>query len=148
MSGGASQTVLIELHGGQDSDLDELESLTFELRERLLELDVEDVDPVRQETAPTGTKIAGALTTGALVVSVGIPVLRKVLDVLKVWIENRPVRTASVTIGNNTIEVQAASSANQRRVIEAFISAQESTLPPTGGFGSHSAGSDAQHRPC
>lgn len=125
MSGDVSRTALIVLQGAPDSDVDELESLTFELREQLLELDVEDVDPVRQEDAPAGTKIAGTLTVGALAVTVGIPALRKALDVLKAWIENRPVRSASVTIGDKTIEIQAASKKDQRSLIDAFISAQE-----------------------
>jgi hypothetical protein len=132
MSSNASRTALIELRGDTDSDLEELEALTLELRERLLELDVDGVDPVQQETVPAGTKVGGALTAGALVVAVGLPALRMVLDLLKTWIENRPVRTASVTIGENTLEIQAVSSADQRRLIDTFISANDSTAsPPT-----------------
>ncbi|MEV2231867.1 hypothetical protein AB0H69_25335 [Streptomyces phaeochromogenes] len=127
MSSNASRTALIELRGDTDSDLEELESLTLELRERLLELDVDGVDPVQQETVPAGTKVGGALTAGALIVAVGLPALRMVLDLLKTWIENRPVRTVSVTIGENALEIQAVSSADQRRLIETFIAANDST---------------------
>ncbi|WP_405728924.1 hypothetical protein OG607_27475 [Streptomyces sp. NBC_01537] len=118
--------VLVELEGASDSDQEELDALALELRERLLELDVDRVDLARQDTAPEGTKVGGAVTVGALVVTVGVPVLRKVFDLLKTWIEHRPVRTVNVTIGDDTLEMQAVSSANQRRLIEAFIAVHDS----------------------
>lgn len=121
--------VRVELEGLADSDQEELEALTLELRERLLELEIERAELARQTVAPDGTKVAGALTVGALIVSVGIPLLPKLLDVIKVWVENRPVRTATVTIGEDSIEMEALSPSDQRRLIDAFIASHGPSSP-------------------
>ncbi|MFI9118819.1 hypothetical protein ACIGW0_05320 [Streptomyces bikiniensis] len=117
----STREIWVELEGAADSDQEELEALTLELREHLLEFEVERAELARQAVAPEGTKVAGAFTVGALVLTVGLSLLPKVLDVIKVWIENRPVRTAIVTIGEDSIEMEALSSSDQRRLIDAFI---------------------------
>ncbi|MFG2303504.1 hypothetical protein [Actinacidiphila glaucinigra] len=121
MASTSTHEIWVELEGAADSDQEELEALTLELRQHLLEFEVEQAELARRAVAPDGTKVAGALTVGALIVTVGVPLLPKVLDVIKAWIENRPVRTATVTIGEDSIEVEALSSSDQRRLIDAFI---------------------------
>ncbi|WP_405549527.1 hypothetical protein [Streptomyces microflavus] len=143
MNHGAYRSVLIGIEAASDSDLEELEALTLQLRERLLELDVESVNLAREDAAPAGTKVGESIALGALVVSVAWPVLRQVVDLLKTWIENRPVRTISVTVGENTLEVQAVPKADQQRIISAFIDAHQPApdqFPPLSG--GHSAGTN------
>ncbi|MGV9395132.1 hypothetical protein [Streptomyces sp. NPDC003668] len=119
----STHEIRVELEGAADSDQEELESLTLELRQHLLDFEVERAELARRTVAPDGTKVVGALTVGTLIVTVGIPLLPKLLDVITAWIENRPVRTATVTIGEDSIEMEALSSADQRRLIDAFIAA-------------------------
>ncbi|MFJ5559770.1 hypothetical protein ACIQCD_20765 [Streptomyces sp. NPDC093250] len=111
------------LTGGQDSDQDELDELTLQLRERLLELDVDDVQPNRSGAVPAGAKPVDAIAVGALAVTVAPIALRSVLDLVRTWIETRPVRTVSITLGEDSLDLEAVSSADQQRLIEAFLTA-------------------------
>ncbi|MEU8688515.1 hypothetical protein [Streptomyces sp. NPDC048665] len=117
----STHEIQVELEGAADSDHEELEALTLELRQHLLDFEVERAELARRSVAPDGTKVAGALTVGTLIVTVGVPLLAKTLDVIKAWIENRPVRTATITIGEDSIEMEALSSEDQRRLIDAFV---------------------------
>ncbi|MBH5334895.1 hypothetical protein IHE55_08860 [Streptomyces pactum] len=123
----SAHEIRVELEGAADSDQEELEALTLELRQHLLEFEVERAELARRTVAPDGTKVAGALTVGAIIVTAGASLLPKLLNVIKAWIENRPVRTATVTIGEDSIEMEALSSKDQRRLIDAFIASHESS---------------------
>ncbi|MEV5331087.1 hypothetical protein [Streptomyces werraensis] len=111
------------LQGGSDSDQEELDALTLQLRERLLELDVDDVTLERSGDVPVGAKPVDAIAVGALAVTLAPIALRSVLDLVRTWIENRPVRTIALTLGEDSLELEAASSADQQRLIEAFLAA-------------------------
>ncbi|MFF1272119.1 hypothetical protein ACFVZC_01605 [Streptomyces marokkonensis] len=119
------------LAGSRDSDQEELDQLTLQLRERLLELDVDDVEPIRSGDVPTGAKPADAIAVGALAVTAAPFALRAALDLMRTWIENRPVRTVSITLGEDSLELEDVSSADQRRLIEAFLAARAQE-PDTG----------------
>ncbi|MBT3153737.1 hypothetical protein HTV45_23190 [Streptomyces sp. CHD11] len=123
------------LAGGQDSDQEELDELALQLRERLLELDVDGVELSRSGDIPAGAKPVDAITVGALAVTAAPFVLRSVLDLVRTWIETRPVRTVSITLGDDTLDVEAVSSAEQQRLIDAFLAAHGPEPEPAGGQG-------------
>lgn len=112
------------LTGSRDSDQEELDELTLQLRERLLELDVDGVELNRSGDVPAGAKPVDAIAVGALAVTAAPFVLRSVLDLVRTWIENRPVRTVAITLGEDSLELEAVSSADQRRLMEAFLAAR------------------------
>ncbi|MCT7352675.1 hypothetical protein N4P33_10890 [Streptomyces sp. 15-116A] len=120
-----TQHMQLVLTGRQDSDQEELDELTRGLRDRLLELDVDDVQLHRAGEIPEGAKPVDALTVGALAVTMAPIALRSVLSLIQTWIENRPVRTVSIALGENSLELQAVSTADQQRLIEAFVTAHE-----------------------
>ncbi|MFI9819319.1 hypothetical protein ACIHFC_02410 [Streptomyces sp. NPDC052013] len=113
------------LTGRQDSDQEELDELTRGLRDRLLELDVDDVELRRGGEIPEGAKPVDAIAVGALAVTMAPIALRSVLSLVQTWIENRPVRTVSIALGEDSLELEAVSSADQQRLIEAFLAAHE-----------------------
>ncbi|MFF3933664.1 hypothetical protein ACWCQB_33645 [Streptomyces hirsutus] len=131
------------LTGVPDSDREELDELTRHLRERLLELDVDRVEPVRADHVPAGAKPADAIAVGALVVTLAPLALRSVLGLVQTWIENRPVRTVSITLGDDSLELEAVSAADQQRLIEAFLAAR--TAP--GEHGGRGADDDSSGAP-
>ncbi|MFF9485312.1 MULTISPECIES: hypothetical protein [unclassified Streptomyces] len=130
-----TERMRLVLTGGRDGDQEELDELTLQLRERLLELDVEDVETVRSGDVPDGAKPADAIAVGALAVTLAPLALRSVLDLVRTWIENRPVRTVSVTLGDDSLELEAASSADQRRIVDAFLAAHAPEAEPADGQG-------------
>ncbi|MEF9907198.1 hypothetical protein [Streptomyces sp. P9-A2] len=126
MSRGSERMQLV-LTGGPDSDQEELDELTRHLRERLLELDVDRVEPVRSGHVPPGAKPVDAIAVGALAVTLAPIALRSVLGLVQTWIENRPVRTVSIALGDDSLELEAVSAADQQRLIEAFLAARAAT---------------------
>ncbi|GAA3159747.1 hypothetical protein GCM10010451_04410 [Streptomyces virens] len=127
-----TQRMRLVLTGQRDGDQEELDELTLRLRERLLELDVDDVEPVRSEDVPDGAKPVDAIAVGALAVTLAPIALRSVLDLVRTWIENRPVRTVALTLGEDSLELEAVSAADQQRLIDAFLAAHgpEADDPP------------------
>jgi hypothetical protein len=111
------------LEGGPDSDSEELAGLAQELRRRLLELDVETVRLARSNEIPVGAKPGEALTLGVLAVTVAAGSVRNVIDLVSVWLRTRPVRTAKVTWGGDSLELAGVSAADQQQLIDAFIDA-------------------------
>ncbi|MFC5668679.1 hypothetical protein [Streptomyces incanus] len=126
MSRGSERMQLV-LTGGPDSDQEELDELTRHLRERLLELDVERVEQARSGHVPAGAKPADAIAVGALAVTLAPIALRSVLGLVRTWIENRPVRTVSIALGGDSLELEAVSAADQQRLVEAFLAARATT---------------------
>ncbi|WP_343998037.1 hypothetical protein [Streptomyces thermocarboxydovorans] len=125
------------LTGRQDSDQEELDELTRRLRDRLFELDVDDVQLRRAGDLPEGAKPVDAIAVGALAVTMAPIALRSVVSLVQTWIENRPVHTVSIALGDNSLELEAVSSADQQRLIEAFLAAHQAS---TAGGGSDDGG--------
>ncbi|GGQ77876.1 hypothetical protein GCM10010280_25370 [Streptomyces pilosus] len=128
-----TQRMHLVLAGGRDSDQEELDALTLQLRERLLELDVDRVELDRSGAVPAGAKPADALAVGVLVVTAAPFVLRSAVDLVRTWIETRPVRTVSITLGEDSLELEAVSPADQQRLIEAFLAARDQEREPADG---------------
>ncbi|MEV0123247.1 hypothetical protein AB0I16_17240 [Streptomyces sp. NPDC050703] len=128
VSGDTACRVGVLVEGVQDGDRDELDDLVRQLRERLLELDVDSVELLRGGTPPAGAKSGDLVSLGALTITMAPFVLRSVVRLVEQWIEHRPVRTVSLTIGDDSLELQVVSSADQRRLIDAFVAGHES--PP------------------
>jgi hypothetical protein len=146
----AMRQIHIVLKASPDSDQEELDALTTLLREQLLELDVERVELDRAKGAPDGAKPGDVIALGALVATVAPFALRSVVRLLETWIKNRPVRSVSITVGDDQLEVQAVAAADQRRLIDAFIAAHESPPPlpaqPSDSAPSSAPGSDTAER--
>lgn len=112
-------TVTIE--PADDSDEVEVADLTAALRRRLLELDVERVEPVRLTEVPADAKPVDAVALGALLVSLAPPVLTAVVGMVETWLANRPVRSVKVVLDGDVLELAGSSRADQRRLVDAFL---------------------------
>ncbi|WAZ19549.1 hypothetical protein STRCI_000607 [Streptomyces cinnabarinus] len=119
----------IVLEGTDDCDPEELDLLTRRLRERILELDVERVELTRTAAVPEGAKPGETFALGALAVTLAPIALSQVLALVRSWIENRPVRSVSIEIGEDRLEVQAVSTADQQKLIDTFLRAHAPTDP-------------------
>lgn len=119
MEGKRQLTLAID--GGPDADAREVSELTARLRKRLLELDVERVEPARSADVPAGSKPGDAITIGSLVITLAPAALTAVVGFLKDWLVNRPVRGAKVTIDGDSIELTNVSTADLERLAAAFV---------------------------
>lgn len=135
MSGDRTRQMNLVLEGSSDSDREEQDVLTLQLREQLLELEVDHVELIRLDAAPAGAKPGEVIALGSLAVTMAPFALRAVLRLVETWIEHRPVRAVSIAIDGDSLELQAISSADQRQLIDAFVAAHGSAPSPAAGRG-------------
>ena len=114
----------LALEGGADSDARELDQLTAQLRDRLLELEVDDVDRVRSGEVPEGARSIDPLTLGALVVTLAPAVLQAVVSLVETWSRHRRVGAVKLTIDGRTLELGEASPEERQRLIQLFLADQ------------------------
>ncbi|MGW6905823.1 hypothetical protein [Streptomyces sp. NPDC054940] len=113
--------------GEADVDQAELDALTSQLRQRLLELDIDDVRLGRSdEAAPEGAKPGELIAVGALAVSLAPVVLRPALRLIETWMQNRPVRTVTVDIDGRILEIGHASKDQQQHLLDLYAEAVRS----------------------
>jgi hypothetical protein len=115
------ETLTVILDGGPDTDTEELAHLAEQLRRRLLELDVEAVDLVRTDDIPMGAKPIQAFSVGALAVTAAAGTVKAVVDLIRVWLKARPVRSAKITLDGDSLELVGASTADLESLARAFI---------------------------
>lgn len=117
-----SKTVRLELIGLSDTDDDELLSLGSQLRRSLLELDVAAAELARSPgDVPVGAKSGELIAAGAVVVTAVPFVLRQVLSLAEIWLQNRPVRGIKVELDGRTMELSDSSDVERERLIDAFL---------------------------
>jgi hypothetical protein len=107
--------------GEADVDQAELESLTAQLRQRLLELDVDEVRLARGDgPAPEGAKPGELIAAGTLVVTLATALLRPTLRLIETWMQNRPVRTVTLDIDGRVLELGHASKDQQQQLVDLY----------------------------
>ncbi len=111
----------VAIDGGEDSDEAEVDELTRQLRRQLLELDVDNVEALRDGDVPAGAKPVDPATLGALVVSLGPGVLQAVVGFIERWTKGRPVRSVKMTIDGDSIELSGATPEEQRDLLQLFV---------------------------
>ena len=110
-------------------DSEELERITYSLRDELSELDaIEKVDLVTKEgKAPEGSK-AGAevIALGSLLVTLGTSALSTAIpslsNALQSWLTRHERRKISLEIGGDKIEVTGVSDEQQQQLIKSWLS--------------------------
>jgi hypothetical protein len=92
-----------------EADTEELDALTRQLRDEILEAPVESVEFVPDAAAPEGTKGAMAMAPGALAVTLRPGVLSDFLDNLRDWLSRHEDRRVEITlnVGGNPVHIKA-----------------------------------------
>jgi hypothetical protein len=106
------------------ADEGQLEVLALLLRQELLMLDVQSVEPYAEDAAPDGSKGALAAVAGVLSVSVapGLQALGAVVAVVRAWLRRSATgRTVKLSIDGDVIELTGASDAVQQQLVDTFV---------------------------
>ncbi len=119
-----TSALTLRLDAGPDAGPDELELLALRLRHELLALDVEEVRRDGMREAPNGARGIDPGQIGSLLVSlVGAPeLLRSVVGLVRDWLGRSRARSVHVEIDGDVLDVTGVSSADQDRLIEAWLS--------------------------
>jgi len=118
----------VDLRFDQWSDPLEIEAATLQLRRELLQLDVDDIEPLAEQPPPNARGFDAAIV-GTLAVTMGREAVVAVVRHLVQWVSRRSGRTVKLTIGDDIIELSDASAEDQRRLIESFLARQAGSPP-------------------
>ena len=105
-------TLAIEIDAGQDAEAAELVGLAIQLRQRLLELDVDEVESPAT-SAPPGTKAVDGTIVGVLLVTVTPALLRATVEVIRAWLAKAQARTVRIELGDDVLELTGAATKDQ-----------------------------------
>ncbi|OLF19224.1 effector-associated constant component EACC1 [Actinophytocola xanthii] len=116
--------VLVVLEPDPETDPEDADRLSRSLRAELVELDLAEVRPAPAGTAPEGAKAADPVTLGAAVLALGASggVFTVLVEALRDWLGRRTGQhRISLTIDGDTIEIDRATDAQQRALVEAYV---------------------------
>lgn len=119
----ADETLELRVDLGLDPEADalELEDSTLDLREELLELDVESVERPTSGPPPAGAKSPDVALGAALIVAAGKEVITAVVSKVASWVGRGRERSVKLQLDGDTIEITDPSVEEQRRLLEAFL---------------------------
>ncbi|MGH8884432.1 MAG: effector-associated constant component EACC1 [Egibacteraceae bacterium] len=113
----------VQIDAGDDADVEELAELTTQLREQLLELDIERADLVTAGPAPAGTRGGEVVAIGALIVSLASSsgLLTAFVGCVQSWVSRLGRRQVRLEMDGDVLEVTGISSARQDELIRLWI---------------------------
>jgi hypothetical protein len=104
-----------------DAEAAEIQEAASQLRDELLELDVEAVRVPAGEPAPPGSRGIDAGALGTLLVAAGHVAIGPIVQAVQSWVTRRATRSVKLTIENDSLELTNISPEDQRRLIESFL---------------------------
>jgi hypothetical protein len=112
----------VDLRLGDDADADELDAATARVRADLLDLDVDRVDRVVAE-APAGARSGEVAALGELLLLLArnSEAIASVVGSLRAWLGRDAARSVKLVIDGDSLEVTGISSAEQERLISAWV---------------------------
>lgn len=119
--GGLVLSAEVQVEPGTDAE--ELFQLMGRLREELLDLDVDSVQLAARDEVPAGSKGAGLLASGGLLIRIaaGHDVLQALVAGVRSWLQRQRAHSVKLTLDGDSLEVTGISSAEQDRLIELWV---------------------------
>ena len=105
------------------ADAEELVQLTSQLRDELLDLDVDAVYSRNSGEAPDSSKGVSLLAAGGLVVQFALrqELLHSIIDGVRSWLGRQHARSIKLTLDGDSLELTGVTSAEQHRLIELWV---------------------------
>lgn len=106
-----------------DAGPEELAELAVQLREQVLELDIESAEPTTAGRAPQGTRTGEILVAGALTVMLAQSsgLLTALIETVRSWVSLSGARSVRLEIDGDELEVTGVSRSDQRELTQAWI---------------------------
>ena len=114
-------TITVHDDGADDERLD---ALATALRQELMALDVEDVEPLRDGEAPPGARAVELAAVGALLVifKESAELVKGIVTAVRSWMMAAPPgRSVEITVGDATLKVASATVEQQDKLITEFL---------------------------
>jgi hypothetical protein len=125
--GDPAQQLSLQVGAGGDADAEEVADLTSQLRQELLELDVDAVELARSGPAPA-TKAVDVLAIGGLILSLAkSSALTHVVKVVQGWLSRDNRRQVEIQMDGDVLKLTGATDDEQRRLVDAWIARHAAT---------------------
>jgi hypothetical protein len=113
----------VELDAGPDADPEEVAEATAQLRDLLLQLDVETVEAPTSGDAPPGTRSVETMAVGTLIVSLvnSSGLLSSVVASVQSWLSRVGSRSVKLELDGDVLEVTGISAKEQRELISHWV---------------------------
>ena len=116
--------LMLNIDAGPETDDEELEQLTRQLREELLELDVEAVDLVSKGKSPKHAKAGDLIAWGQLLLTLAASggVFVTLINMLQYWLTRQGV-SIEMDINGNKVKLTSSKSSKEelQRLIDTYI---------------------------
>jgi len=116
-----TERLMLAIEGVPDGDQEELDRVTRQLRQHLLQLDVADVEFVHTGEPPAGAKAVDPAAIGALAVTLAPGAIQGIIGLVQSWLKDRRVSSIKITLGHDSLELANASPAQLEQLTSAFI---------------------------
>jgi hypothetical protein len=112
----------IQLEKSSDEDDERLGKVTSQLRQDLLDLDIEKVEPDRTGKIPEGAR-GDPFTLGTLILTLAASggVFSKLIDTLQLWLNNRGSRHLTLEMDGDKLVLDGNPTKSQQQLIDLFI---------------------------
>jgi hypothetical protein len=113
----------LAIHVAADAGPDGAAELSYDLRDELMQLDVDDVRFEDEGAPPALAKSGGVLPAGRLAVTVAKSAksLASAITAVAAWVARVGARSVRIEMDGDVLEVTGVSSADQHALIEAWI---------------------------
>jgi len=119
-----NQAIQLTLSLNPDSNLDPeaLQDLTLQLREEILELDVENAELGKLKEAPDGTKAVDPVSIGTLVVTLLAAggIITTLINAIQSWLTRHDRRSITLEINGDKLQITGISSEEQQQLIKVW----------------------------
>lgn len=119
-----TKQLMLRVEVSTEVDAEELADATRQLREELIELEVDDVNFVHDTDIPDKSKALPAINWTTLVVTLAASggVLTTLINALQSWLSRNEQSSISLEIEGDKLEVTGVSSEEKRRLIKSWLS--------------------------
>lgn len=115
------ERLMLNINARSEIDYEKVADLTLQLRENLLELDVEAVYLVGEGEAPVGAKTGEPVIWGTLLLTLSHEALKTVIGYIQSWLGATGCRSVDLEIRGTKLKVKGISSKDQQRLIDTWI---------------------------
>ncbi len=114
--------LMVTLDAEAETDSEDLERLTRQLREELSELDVQ-ADLMTGGPAPADTKAGDVIQWGRLLLTLAASggAITTLINVLQAWMTRHDRRGVTLEINGDKLQVTGISSTEQKQLIDAWL---------------------------
>ncbi len=115
------ERLMLKINAGPEVDYEKLADISLQLKENLLELDVETVDLVGEGKVPVDAKAGEPVIWGTLLLTLSVEALKAVISYIQSWLGVTGCRSVELEISGNKLKVTRISSKEQQHLIDTYI---------------------------